>query len=870
VLVKVVAVLVAFAAASVAGGYLYLRRSLPTVDGAIEVPGVAGPVDIVRDADDIPHVFAGSKLDALFGLGYVHAQDRLWQMEFQRRIGAGRLSEIFGDATLPEDRFLRTVGFGRSARAAWAHLSDDARLQVNAYVAGVNAFIASHHGSELPPEFSLLRFEPEPWSGADVLAWVKMMAWDLSANYSFELMRHDVEARVGAARMAELLPPYPAAGPSILDTAADLPRESDGGASLARPDRHETRRAELGRSEGTTPSEVPIRPGENWSRAFELGLGEPASAVRRFLLASRVEALGSNNWVVDGTMTASGKPLLANDPHLATHIPSLWYLAHLSAGDFDVIGATLPGTPAVAIGRNRFIAWGETNVAADVEDLYRERLSPDGSSAEFRGVQEPLQVVKETIAVRGAAPVAVDVRITRHGPLVSDAINANAEAAKGDDRPSLREPLAFRWTALDEEDGTIQAFLRLNEARNWTDFTAALRDFVVPAQNFVYADVAGHIGYYAPGRIPIRAHRDGAGGEGSTADGSDLVSTAVGSRPADGWTGDAEWIGWIPFDELPHAFDPPSHFIVTANNRPAPASYPFVIALEYPNPYRAERIRALLRGRTGLTVEDFRAIQGDTFSGHAQELLPLLLAHVHPTTPGDRTAVDVLKHWNLDARPDSAAAAIFDAWFLRLAPTIVGDDLGASALQAYRGRFSYVTRFIESLLPQTGEPSAAAAAWCDDSATPERETCDDEVTRALGEGVASLAGQLSPDEAKWRWDAVHHAVFPHQGLDSVPVLHRLLSRATPAGGDWSTVNVGPVDVDHPYDQISIPGYRQIIDLSPANDSLFIDAVGQSGHFLSPRYDDALAEWRQVEYRKMRMRRADIEEGAVGHLHLTPR
>jgi len=251
--------------------------------------------------------------------------------------------------------------------------------------------------------------------------------------------------------------------------------------------------------------------------------------------------------------------------------------------------------------------------------------------------------------------------------------------------------------------------------------------------------------------------------------------------------------------------------------------------------------------------------------------LPLLLAHAHPASPADQAAVDLLKHWNLDARPDSAAAAIFEAWFLRLAPTIAGDDLGEAALVTYRGRFSYVTRFVESLLLQPGRPSSdAAAAWCDDVTTPERETCDDDVTKALSEGVASLARQLGPDEARWRWDGVHRAVFPHQGLDSVPVLHRLLSRSTPNGGDWSTVNVGPVDVDHPYDQISIPGYRQIIDLSPANDSRFIDAVGQSGHFLSPHYDDALAAWRQVAYRKMRMRRADIEEGAVGHLRLTPR
>ena len=310
-------------------------------------------------------------------------------------------------------------------------------------------------------------------------------------------------------------------------------------------------------------------------------------------------------------MTASGKPLLANDPHLGAQIPSLWYLAHLSAGDFDVIGATLPGAPAVAIGRNRFIAWGETNVMADVQDLFRERLDPTGTRAEFRGAQEPLEIVRETIVVKGAAPVALDVRISRHGPLISDAINANNAESTRIPRPAPLEPLAFRWTALDREDTTIVSFLRLNEARNWTEFTAALRDFVVPSQNFVYADVDGHIGYYAPGHFPVRA-----GGDGSIA--------------AEGWTGLAEWTGWVPFDELPHAFDPPEHFIVSANNRPVPPGYPHRSPLEWPEPYRAQRIVDLLTQKTKLTPDDFAAIQADTFSLHAQALLPLLLARVHP------------------------------------------------------------------------------------------------------------------------------------------------------------------------------------------------------------------------------------------------
>lgn len=807
---------VAFVSAS---GYVYLRQSLPTVDGRIEVTGLTHTVVITRDRSAIPHIVATNKADGWFGLGYVHAQDRLWQMEFQRRIGHGRLSEIFGAATVPQDRFLRTVGFGRAAHSAWATLPEEIRAQVNAYLAGVNAFISSHHGRLLPPEFSLLRFEPEPFTGPDVLVWVKMMAWDLSANYSLELMRHDLAAAVGAERMAELLPPYPVDGLSIVKSAPET--------AAVTP---------------TSPAAATRGPG--WFPALAASLTAGRPEVTEFLLnGGRLEALGSNNWVVDGTMTASGKPLLANDPHLGAKIPSLWYLAHVSAGEFDLTGATLPGAPAVALGRNAFIAWGATNVAADVEDLYQERLDAAGTSAEFRGAMEPMRIRRETIEVNGAAPVEVTVRITRHGPLISDAINANNAASDAREKPVPLAPLAFRWTALDEEDQTLTAFMRMNEARNWTEFTNAFRVYNTPSQNFVYADVNGHIGYFAPGHIPVRASGDG-------------------SMPVPGWSGEFEWTGWVPFADLPQTFDPPDHFIVTANNRPMPSGYPRLIALEYPDPYRAQRITDRLTGRTRLTADDFRALQADTHSLHAQAMVPLLLPHVKSDRADTRRAVDMLRRWNFEASADSAAEAIFQAWFLRLASTIVGDELGTS-IDGYRGRFSYITRFVTALA------NGHHPAWCNNVSTPVTETCDIALTTALEAGLGDLTAKLGTDMTRWRWDGVHRAMFPHQGLDAVAPLRWLLSRSMPNGGDWSTVNVGPVAADALYEQVSIPGYREIIDLSAANDSRFLDAVGQSGHVLSRFYDDALVDWQTVTLRKMRLNAADISDGAIGELTLVP-
>jgi penicillin amidase len=820
--------MVAVAAIVAAAGvfvHRYASRSLPVVNGTIDVTGITAPVEIVRDASGIPHIFGAAKRDAFFGLGYVHAQDRLWQMEFQRRIGFGRLSEIFGAATLAQDRFLRTVGFGRAARSAWEHLPADARGDVEAYCAGVNEFLSTHHGSALPPEFSVLRFEPETWTGPDVVVWAKMMAWDLSANYAMELLRHDLTARVGADRMSKLLPPYPPDGLTILGP----------------PAAHDLR------SKTTAEMRGPERPNRAmWSAAFASALATGDNRVADFLRGgASVEGIGSNNWVVDGTLTASGKPLLANDPHLAAHIPSTWYLAHLSAGGFDLIGATLPGAPAVALGRNQSIAWGATNMFADVQDLYRERLDQAGTSAEFRGTFEPIRTIEETINVSGRPPVALTVRITRHGPLVSDAINANNAASNANPKPAVLEPLAFRWTALDDEDLTVAAFLRLNAATDWAEFTSALADFSVPSQNFVFADREGHIGYYAPGRIPIRASGDG-------------------SVPAEGWTGAMEWNGWIPFEQLPHVFDPPSHFIVTANNKPVPADYPYFLSLEYHQPFRAQRITDLLKQQSSFTPDTFRAIQADRFSPHAQSLLPLLLRHVHVAETMDRQALALLQNWNFDASGDRAEPAIFGAWFLRLGRLLVQDDLGQDAAISWQRRYSFAHRFIADTI------SREDSSWCDDIQTAEHESCDAIVSRALHDAVVELRERLGDDVRQWRWQDVHRAIFPHSGLDAIGLIRPLVSRSRPSGGDWSTVNVGATAIDRPFDQTDLPGYRQIVDLSPADDSRFLDAVGESGHFLSPHYDDFLDDWQAVRHRPMLMDRAAIEKNASGRLTLRPR
>lgn len=797
-LLLVVLILVLLAGAA---GYLYLRRSLPQVDGTIKVAGLRGPVEIIRDIDAVPHIYAEHTLDLFFGLGYVHAQERMWQMEFQRRVGQGRLAEILGPGALPTDRFLRTLGVHRAARSAYESLSPESREVLDAYAAGVNAFLAGHSGSRLQPEFTILGVQPEPWTGPDSLAWAKMMALDLGGNYALELLRSDLIAAVGPERAQQLLPGYPEDGPSILPS--------------------------LERSEG-------------YEQLAELG--EQVRQLAGFGRHSG-DVVGSNNWVVDGTKSVTGKPVLANDPHLGSRIPSLWYLAHLSSGDYEAIGATLPGIPGVVIGRNRFIAWGVTNVNPDVQDLFRERLDATGTLAEFQGRMEPMQIITETIKVKGQPDVQHVVRITRHGPLISDAINANNESRPVEERPAPLEPLAFRWTALDAEDTTIDAFLEINQARNWEEFTEALRSYVAPSQNFVYADVEGNIGYYIPGRVPIRSAGDGL-------------------LPAEGWSGNYEWVGWIPFEELPHIYNPAQHFIATANNRPVPAGYPHFLGRDWAPPYRAQRIVELLQAREQLSIDDHKTIQGDSVSLLARDLLADLLPLLEPQSDDERRAVELLKNWDYETRGESAAAAIFEMWYLHLLRGLLDDELGPKLRERYESR-SQATLFMSSVLEDPASP------WCDNTTTAEQEDCAALALATLRAALDELKARLGSDMASWRWDQLHIAVFPHQPFDNVGLLKRLFSRSIPNGGDSSTVNVAPFSFKHPFEQRTIPSYRQIIDMANPDGGLFIHSVGQSGHILSSHYADYLDDWRELRYVPMRMERVTVERDKASVLRLEP-
>ncbi|MFY9552558.1 MAG: penicillin acylase family protein, partial [Thermoanaerobaculia bacterium] len=548
--------------AAVAAG-VAVRRAFPKTDGIVRVPGHAAPITIETDAHGVPTIRASSIPDAMFGLGYVHARDRLWQMEFQRRAGSGRLAEILGERLVPADRFLRTIGFRRTAEAEWAALSAPARRLLEAYAAGVNAYLEAD--SARPIEFRLLRVSAEPWRPADSLVWGRMMAWDLAANAADEIRRARLIEALGVEKAAELLPSA-ASEPTILEGSEWRSRSAAAESQVSGP-----------------------RSQVDWARAQR---GFEALAALGF---GGGEDLGSNSWVLAGSRTSTGKPLLANDPHLRLRAPSTWYLAALDAPGLRAAGATLPGVPGVIIGHNDRIAWGLTSLEPDVQDLFVEEVAP-GDPTRYRhgGEWKPFATRVETIRVRGGRDVALTVRESVHGPIITDALSGAGQ---------LGTAVALRWTGLDPDDRTAEAFFAFAAARTWDEFLAGARLLRAPAQNLLYADVEGHIGYTAAGAMPIRPRADGL-------------------LPVSG-TGEDDWSGTIPFDELPRVLDPPRGFLVTANNRVVPSD-PYPFGRTWGAPYRARRVTEMVAAKPRLSPEDAAAMQLDHRSLQAEELLPLL------------------------------------------------------------------------------------------------------------------------------------------------------------------------------------------------------------------------------------------------------
>ncbi len=747
-------------------------RTFPRENGSVKVAGHAAPITIETDARGVPTIRARSTPDAFFGLGYAHAKDRLWQMEFQRRVGAGRLAEILGPGALAADRFLRTVGFQRAAESAWRSLPAAQKRLLEAYAAGVNGFLASDPAR--PIEFRILSVAPEPWRPVDSLAWAKMMAWDLAGNAREEIRRARFAAALGPEKAAEILP-LAASEPTIL---------ADG----------EWQAAPV--SAAISDPRFPISgPWSPLDRVF-------ASLDPLGLAAG--EDLGSNSWVLAGSRTATGRPILANDPHLGLRAPSVWYLASLDAPGYRAVGATLPGVPGVIIGRNERIAWGLTSLEPDVQDLFVEAVDPqDPSRYRHRGEWRSFETRVEKIRIRGGKEEDLVVRGSVHGPIVTGVLSG-AE--------TLGSTVALRWTGLDGGDHTAAAFFAINTARNWSEFLSGVRQLQSPPQNFVYADVEGQIGYAASGAMPIRPRADGL-------------------LPVSG-SGEDDWTGTIPFETLPRVLNPSRGFVAAANNRVVSAAYPHSFGLTWAEPYRARRISEMIESRPRVTLADVAAMQLDRRSLQAGELLPMLLRDTVPADAASRDALGRLARWDLEMAPDSVSAAIYAAWFVELAE-MPADELEGLPRGRTRGRF-----LINAL--------REAAAWCDDVRTPRVESCADFQAAALQRAVAFLAKRLGSDAAGWKWERLHRATFSHGAFGDLRALKRLFNLEVGQGGDASTVNVGAYSQDGGFAMTDGASYRQVIDLANPLESRFVHTTGQSGNVFARGYRDFLPLWRSGE------------------------
>jgi penicillin amidase len=780
------------------------------LSGAITVKGLVDRIEILRDPYGVPHVRATNEPDAHFGLGFVHAQDRLWQMEFQRRVGNGQLAEILGHAGLPTDKLFRTLGLNRSAAAAWARFTTEERKPVEAYLAGVNAFIASRPANQLPREFQILGIAPEPFRPEDVLVWGKVVAWGIGSNWDKELLRVRIASKLGPERAAQLMPAYTADGPTILPSKPDMTDSARGAAEI--------RGAE---SLELDPSIVD-------------GLLELNRKVEE-LTGLGADGFGSNSWVLSGSRTTTGRPLLANDPHLASQTPAIWYIARVSGGALDVTGATIPGGPGVFIGHNGQISWGITTLNVDSQDIYVEHVN-EQNEVEFEGAWESLRVVPETIKVKGQADTTLKVRISRHGPLISDLINPAGQ------------PLAFRWTHNDPVDGGLLSTLGINRARNWKEFTEASRAHRPPDQNYVFADRQGNIGYIAAAAIPVRP------------DGDD------GRVPVPGWTGQHEWRGYVPHDMLPRLFNPPQGYIVTANNKVSD-HYPYLIGTNFAAPYRAARVVEMLEEKRLHSSADMERMQGDVFALHARELLPFMFKTVTADQLEQR-AIQLLRGWDARVTGDSAAAAVFEAWYLKLGERLFADELsdpvaGDALWRTYSENIYFVGMALRTAIKE--DPT-----WCDDAGTPLVETCADMFKASLTEGLNKMSeAQGTDDLTSWRWDRAHHALFPHSPFDANPQLKPIFSRSIPNGGDKFTVNVASVFLWDEYHQMHSAQYRQIVDFASLENSRVIIAPGQSGDPDSVHYDDLLERWQRVNYLPMLFGPRSIDGPMTERLVLEP-
>ncbi len=727
--------------------HFFFAQGMPRYEGKLTLPALDAPVSVVYDAEGVPHITAESVHDLYIAQGYVQAQDRMFQMDLSRRQASGRLSEVFGQQAVEQDKMFRVLGLRRAAEKSLPEYSKDALDALSWYCEGVNAYLAE---GRLPSEFTLAGYKPEPWTPLDCLTIAKYMAHDLGGHWESQAFRQYLLENFTEEEAYELFPSYPETAPYIIG------------------------------------QEMNVLPG--------------------FVTAAETEANlwnGSNNWVVSGEKSASGMPIVSNDPHLSIATPSVWIQMHLKAGDLNVSGVIFGGIPGIIVGHNQYCAWGVTNTSPDVQDLYIEKQNPD-NPYEFLYMDkwEKASVFQEDILVKGGEVIPFGVVETRHGPVISD-LAQSSEAGT---------VYSLKWTALDATR-EMDAVLLMNRAKNWEEFEKALEYFQVPTQNFVFADVDGTIAYKANGLIPIRK--------------------GDGLLPVPGWTDEYEWTGFIPWDELPCVVNPASGYVATANNKVISDDYPYHISHIWSQPYREMRIKEVLESQATFTVQDMEALQNDVVDLHAKEFLPLFQQALAQADLSERqaAALNILAGWDFDTGTDAAAPLIFNLWYDQISPYIFGDALPEDVRGLFEGRSQTTDALLRKAI-QTGE-----GIWISKVGGIENVLLTT-LDRALDQ-IESLQGK---DMAKWQWGKYHRVGFVHP-LSSISLLKPFFNSEGMLASSGSNVTVRAASYRN-RDGLNNHGasWRFIIDLADTTKALQIVAPGQSGHVKSPYYHKQIQLW----------------------------
>jgi penicillin amidase len=799
-------------------------KSFPQVEGTLQVDGLDAPVEVYRTEYGVPHIYATSQHDLFFAQGYVTAQDRFWQMDFWRHQGAGRLSELLGKNLLDTDKFIRTLGWERVAQEELDNADPELVAALEAYAEGVNAYLAGRSGDEIALEYAFLPllnpdYEPAPWTPLNTMTWAKAMSWDLGGNMRYEIFLAKMLQHFTPEQIDELYPPYAfderpvvVPHPHLTTGTADAPSSMTTLALAALP-----------------------------------ALDEAAAQADALnaLTGGGFEGIGSNNWAISGERTATGLPLIANDMHLGERIPSIWYEVglHCEGCGFDVIGVAFAGAPGIVVGHNNRIAWAFTNVGPDVQDLYIEKINPENPNQyEFQGEWVEMETLTERINVAGKEPVELPVRITRHGPIITDVFGLeDFREEAGIDLPE-NYAIALRWTAL-EPSCTFCAIFGFNTAQNWEEFRQAATKFAVPAQNLVYADVDGNIGYQMPGTIPIRV------------DGHD------GRLPVPGWTGEYEWQGYIPFEELPYAFNPPEGYIVSANNAVVTPEYPYFINYYWAYGARAARIVEMIEDAPGPIDADYiRQMQGDNKDINAPGIVEVLLS-IPLDDPDLERYRALFENWDYQMGMDSAPAALYAVFWKHLNAAALNDD------------------YPEDTPPEGGHPAQEFfrhliddpdSPWWDDQTTPEVERRDDIFARAFADAVKELQKLSGKDPANWAWGDLHTITFHHAVMTNFPFINRAFDRGPfRVSGGTTIVNATSWHTMESYEAYWMPSMRMVVDLSDFSASWMMHTTGQSGHPYHPHYIDMADPWRLIQYHPWYWERPDIEANAEAHLQLVP-